>query len=124
MIHVPGGDTSQNIQGYKVATWIICSTYYPETKKHKALFLASSVERLRHASDKFSSGENVEHVFGKCKRIVETYFDRVKNVSDYLVKELYYLTAGLVDCADDSPALACQSPQHLHHTGSHEAVQA
>ena len=70
MNHVLGGDPSQIIQGYKVATWILCSTYYPKTKKHKPLFLASSVERLRHASDKFSSGENVEHVFGKYKRIV------------------------------------------------------
>ena len=42
----------------------------------------------------------------------------------HLVKQLHNLAAGLVDGADDSPALAGQAPQHLHHTGGHEAVQA
>ena len=42
----------------------------------------------------------------------------------HLVKQLHDLAAGLVDGADHSPALAGQAPQHLHHTGGHEAVQA
>ena len=42
----------------------------------------------------------------------------------HLVKQLHNLAAGLVDGADHSPALAGQAPQHLHHTGCHEAVQA
>ena len=41
-----------------------------------------------------------------------------------LVEHLHQVAAGLVDGADDSPALAGQSPQCLHHSGRHEAVQA
>ena len=41
-----------------------------------------------------------------------------------LVEHLHQVAAGLVDGADDSPALAGQSPQRLHHSGRHEAVQA
>ena len=42
---------------------------------------------------------------------------------NYLVKQLHYLAARLVDGTDDSPALTGQSPQDLHHTCGHEAVQ-